>query len=130
MSVSGKKIAAKIGTTLIVGLVSWRVRESSQELDATTGADAGYEHPDNGVLGATIELNGVMDLTSGEYVPIRAGTEFTDLKCYRDAADTDPAFLFPTARVFESGQGGGVKERFEINCTAKSVGSYTVTDPA
>lgn len=130
MSVSGKKIAAKIGTALIVGLVGWKARESAIELDATTGADLGYEHPEAGVLGLTVEISGVMDITSGEYIPIRAGTIFTNLKLYRDVTDTTEAYLIPTATALESSQGADVKGRFDISATVKSIGSYTVNDPS
>jgi hypothetical protein len=112
-----------------VGLVSWRARESADELDATTAADAGYAHPDTGVLGLTVEISGVMDLTSGDYTPIRAGTAITTLKLYRDI-DVTEAFLIGSAVVIESSQGGSIRERFEISATIKSVGSYTYNDPA
>lgn len=128
MAVSAKKIAAKIGATTIVGIVSWSVRESAVDLDATTAADAGYERHEAGLLGATIECRGVFDLTSGTYTPIKAGTTLTTLKLFSDVNDTTPAYSFGTAVVMESSQSGEIRGRFEMSFTAKSVGSWTYTE--
>ena len=130
MSVSGKKISAKIGVTTVTGIVSWRVREKADELDATTAADAGYDHPDDGLWGATIEMKGVLDITTGVYLPIRRGTVLTNLNLFRDINDVTAAFVFPIAKVFESSQGAEIRGRFEIDATAKSVGTYTYNEPA
>lgn len=130
MSVSGKKLAAAINGTAVVGLVSWRLSETSQELDATTGADLGFESPDHGLLGCQVELGGTMDLTTGRYVPLRAGTTLANLRLFREVTDVTPAALIPTALILQSNQGGEVRGRFEIAATIKSKGSYTISDPA
>ncbi len=128
MAVSAKKIAAKIGTTTIVGIVSWNVRESAVDLDATTAADGGYERHEAGLLGATIECRGVFDLTSGTYAVVAAGTTLTNLKLFSDIGDVDPAYTFGTAVVMESSQSGEIRGRFEMSFTAKSVGSWSYVE--
>lgn len=130
MSVSGKKLSMKVGVTTFAAIVGWTVREKVDELDAATAADAGYDHPDAGFAGATIEIKGVLDITTGVYSPIKAGTTITTLKLYRDINDTTEAYSFPTALVVESSQGAENRGRFEISATAKSSGTYTYNEPA
>lgn len=130
MSISGKKISAKIGIATVVGLVGWTVDEDAQELDGTTAADGGYENPDDGVWGATIQIKGILDIETGVYTPIRRGTLIANLNLYRDIGDVTPAYTFPLAKVFKSTQGAEIRGRFEVSATIKSKGVYAYNEPS
>lgn len=120
----------KINTTQFAALVSWHVEEKSDELDATTAADAGYAHPDVGIIGATITLKGVLNIMSGVYSPIRTSTAIALLNLYRESTDTVAAFAFPNAICVQSNQGAENRGRFEIGATIKSIGTYTYNEPS
>ncbi|MBA4192479.1 MAG: hypothetical protein C0467_31305 [Planctomycetaceae bacterium] len=131
--ISAKLIEAKIGDVspvFIPGNQAWSVTEKAAELEGETGEDEGYENPDDGLWGATIELRCFMDTVTGEYVAIRRGTLITNLKLYRDKDDTLPAFVFPLCKVFTSTQGGETKGRVEVTATIRSKGPYSCNDPS
>ncbi len=132
--ISGKYLEAKIGNmspVFIPGNDAWTVEEAQDELDGTTGEDEGHENPDGGVISHTVTLHCWMDLLAGDYASVRAGTTISYLKLYRDKDDVTPAFLFTSAHVFRSSQGGRVRERMEVNCTAKAKGNVvTYSDPS
>jgi hypothetical protein len=130
MAISGKKLSLDIGGTTLAGVVSWRVREKVDELDGASAATNGYDNPEAGFGGATIEVRGWFDILAGDYSPIRAGTVITTLELYRNIDDTVVAFTFPLALVVTSDQGAENRGRFEINATIKSKGSYTYAEPA
>jgi hypothetical protein len=130
MSVSGKFLTAKIGSTVIVGNYGWTVRESAEKLDAVTAADAGKNRKDFGVEEAHITLKLLLDITSGAYAPVVMGTQITNLKLFRNASDVNPAYDFPTVRIFDSTQGAEVRGRFEVTAEGENVGTYTRNEPA
>ena len=129
MSVSGKYLTAKIGAAEIVGNYSWSVTERYDKIDAITAADGGNNRKDFGVGEADISLKLLIDVADGEVEPVVAGTEITNLKLYRKASDAQPAYLFPTARIFESTQGAEIRGRVEFTCSGENVGSYTRNEP-
>lgn len=129
MSISGKKLSLDINSTTLVGIVSWRVREKVDELDGASAATGGFDNPEAGFAGATIEIRGLFDIVAGVYTPIRAGTTLATLELFRDIADTTPAFSFSSALVLTSDQGAENRGRFEINATVKSKGSYSYDEP-
>jgi hypothetical protein len=129
-SISGKKLSVDINSVTLLGTVSWRCREKVDELDGASAATSGYDSPEAGFAGATVEIRGWFDILAGDYTPIRAGTTLTNLELFRDITDVTPAFLFGSALVVTSDQGAENRGRFEINATVKSKGSYTYNDPA
>lgn len=127
--ISGKALTAKIGATTIVGVFNWEAEEVAAELDTTTAADGGFDHPEDGVKSLTVRLRGYMDTVDGEYAPIRRGTTISNLNLFRASTDATAAFVIPTAKVFRSTQGGEIKGRIEWSAEIKAVGSYTYNDP-
>lgn len=128
-TISGKYLIVTVGSTVLVGPQGWTVRETTDQLDGTTGADAGFENDDFGIIRAEIDLELVQNLATGIYNDIGALTTLTALRCYRASTDTQPAFYFPIARVYESTNMGKVKERFTVAVKARSNGTYTRYDP-
>ncbi len=129
-TISGKYMVAAVESSLIVGLQGWTVRETTDQLDGTTGADAGYEDDDFGIVRAEIEMDCVQNLAAGTpYVAIRATTRLTNVRLYRSYGDAQPAFTFPLVTVYESTNMGKVRERLTVNVKAKSNGAYTFTNP-
>lgn len=129
MSISGKLLAVTIGATTVVGSHTWSCEEFADELDATTGADAGFETSDFGVYGARISIEFWLDVTTGLYSYIRRGTILTNLKLWLSSLATNPMFLFTTAKVFKSTPRGQVRDRFGVSVEAKGQGSYTQNEP-
>ena len=133
MTHSGKEIEAKIGgmaPVFVSGNYAWNMEENADELDGTTGEDAGYENPSVGVYSGVVMLKGYMDIVSGTYTPIRRGTTISNLKLYRDKDDTNPAFSIPSAVVLQSTQGGEVRGKVEWTARIKTKGSYTYNEPS
>lgn len=131
-SISGFATAGKIGgmsPVLVPGIQSISVEESANELDGATAEDEGFENPDDGLAGATITLDLVLDITAGSTVAIRRGTLISDLKIYADIDATTPLYHFPTSKVFRATWKGEVNGRSTYSCTIKSKGSFTVNDP-
>lgn len=128
-TISGKFLVARINGSIIRGVQDWEVDETADELDGTTGEDNGYENPDDGVWGATISMNLVQNLETGEYIRVRRGTLIEDLQLYRAATDPTPAFYFPMVKVFQSRNKGAIKERFTTFVRAKSKGEYQANNP-
>lgn len=116
MSVSGKFLTCKLGSTVIAGNYSWSVEESGEKLDKTTGADSGRGNQDIGVIDTTVQIKGYHDNATGVYTPIRSGTTLTDLKLFVLSTDTDPAFAFSSATVGRSRIGAEVRGKFEWDC--------------
>jgi hypothetical protein len=129
MAISGKKLSVDVNGTTLLGVVSWRVREAADELDASSAASGGYNDVEAGFIGATIEIRGWFDILTGDYTPIRAGTTLTNLELFRDITDVTAAFTFASALVVSSDQGAENRGRFEINATVKNKGSYTYDEP-
>jgi hypothetical protein len=131
MSVSGKFLTCKYGAgpTEFTGTYGWTVNEKYERLDAITAADDGANRRDLGVGEAAIQIKALVDIANGKYAPFKAGTDVTDLKLYRNAGDAQPAFVFPTARFFDSSQGAEIRGRFEATFDAENVGTYTANEP-
>jgi hypothetical protein len=129
VSVSGKRLTGMINVTPITGIYGWTVRESFEKIDAITAADDGHNRKDFGVDEAQISLKLLVDITTGDYEPIVAGTEITTLKLFRHESDELPAYSFPIARVFDSTQGAEIRGRFEVSVEAENVGTYTRNEP-
>lgn len=128
-TVSGKYLAVTVQNVVLVGEQGWTVRETTDQLDGTTGADEGFENDDAGIIRAEIDLELVQNLASGIYVAIAAQTLLVELRCFRAVTDAQPAFYFPFARVYESTNMGKVRERFTVAVKARSNGIYTRYDP-
>jgi hypothetical protein len=107
----------------------WTVRESTDQLDGTTGLDQGFENDDFGIIRAEIDLEFVQNLATGLYITIAAQTIVTNLRLYRSYGDPQPGFLFPIARIYESTNMGKVRERFTTACKLRSNGPYTRYSP-
>jgi hypothetical protein len=129
MAISGKKLSVDVNGTTLLGVVSWRARETGDELDGASAATGGYDNPEMGLQGCTVEIRGWFDILTGDYLPIRRGTTLTNLELFRDIDDVTPAFLFASALVTQSDQGAENRGRFEINATVKAKGSYTYDEP-
>ncbi len=130
--ISGKWIALKIGgvtPVLVPGVQSWSGRVVADQLDATTAEDGGYDNPDDGVKGCTIQAKIVMDINDGEYTPLKVGTLIADFKGYADISAAVPIIHMPLCKVFESEFGGEIKGTVTYNVTIKSKGEFTEADP-
>lgn len=127
--ISGKFLVATVGNVVLNGLQEWEVEETVDRLDGTTGGDAGFENDDMGVRAAEARFTLVQNLATGKYAEIMAGTILTEVRLYRSFTDNVPAFYFPLMRVYQSRNGGRVRDRFMVNVTARSNGSYAVYNP-
>ena len=130
MSVSGKFMTCKIDTVEIFDNYAWDANEGADVLERTSGRHLGYEAEDLGVYNNHITIKGYMDVVLGQYTPVRRGTIITNLKLFRLASDSAPAFAIPIAVVVSSRQGGEIKGKIEWNCEVHSHGPYTYADPA
>jgi hypothetical protein len=110
-------------------LQSWTAEESVQELDATTAADQGYEHPDFGLLAVNVSMTLVIDINAGDLLTLRAGTTITHLKLYSDINQSTPIFDIPTFNVFKSTPKGEINGRFTYEVHGRSAGPYVVSEP-
>lgn len=128
-TISGKFLVGTISGAFITGTQGWTVRETTDQLDGTTGSDLGFENDDYGIIRAEIELEIVQNLAAGIYTQVAAGQRIADLKLYRAVVDAQPAFTFPIATIYESTNMGKVKDRFTVSVKARSNGPYTRTNP-
>lgn len=130
MSVSGKYLAVTLDGVDLEDPMDWDVSEDSEAAERTSGSTGGYHDEDSGVLKATITINFVQDTTTGFYTEIAAGTVLTNLRLFRNAGDTNPAYLFPLARVQRSGQKVQVRGSITVPITAVNKRSYTRYQPS
>lgn len=128
-TISGKYLVAVVENTILAGLQEWEITETADRLDGTTGSDGGFENDDMGVFAAEVRMQLVQNLASGIYIDIAMGTILTNVKLYRASSDAQPAFTFPTMRVYESRNGGRVRDRFVTNVVARANGVWTRNDP-
>lgn len=128
-TISGKYAIAVLEGVVLVGDQGWTVRESTDQLDGTTGADAGFENDDFGIIRAEIDMDFVQNLALGLYTVIAAQQILTNLRLYRSFGDPQPGFWFPIARIYESTNGLKTRERATVTVKARSNGSYTRYDP-
>lgn len=131
MSVSGKYLACTIDGVDFEDLMDWTVDEDSEAAERVTGSTGGFHDEDSGILKATITMNFVQDTTTGFYAAVAAGTVITNLRLWRNAGDTNPAFLFPLARVQRSGtqvraKGGAIT----VPLTLVNKRTYTRYEPS
>jgi hypothetical protein len=131
MSVSGKYLACTIDGVDFEDLMDWTVDEDSEAVERVTGSTGGFHDEDSGIQKAAITMNFVQDTTTGFYVAVRAGTVVENLRLWRNAGDTTPAFDFPLARVQRSGvkvqaKGGPVT----VPLTLVNKRAYTANDPS
>ncbi|MBA4191312.1 MAG: hypothetical protein C0467_25295 [Planctomycetaceae bacterium] len=129
MSISGKYLTAKIGTTVITDNYAWDAAEGGQMLGRTTGAFLGKRAEDFGVDELTIIIKGYMDVAAGAYTPVRRGTTITNLRLYRDESDSVPAYDVPVAKVANSRQGAEVEGKVEWQAEIHAYGGWTYNDP-
>lgn len=129
MSVSGKFLTAKIGSLAVVGLVDWEAEEHGDDLDATVGNSGGATNTDTGCDDLTVTLSGVIDTTTGQYAAISRGVILSNLKLYRAATDTTPAFTVPSAIITQSTQTARARGRVEFRSVAKNKGVWTKGEP-
>lgn len=129
MSISGRALSAVIGSTTIGGVHEWSAEETAEKLDSTTAANSGYATADFGVLELAVTLTLYLDVTTGAYSIVRRGTTITNLKLFLDKDATNPAFLIPSFKVFESSIRGTVRDRVIVSVRGFSQGSYTSNEP-
>jgi hypothetical protein len=127
-TISGKYLVAKIGSTTISGVMDWSATETVDELDGATGESEGYDYPDQGLRRVEADFNLIQNLATGVYSDVAAGVVI-NLKLYRSAGDTNPAFDITDFLVLSSATRGAVRERFTVAVRGKSRGSYTRNDP-
>ncbi len=127
--ISGDYLVANISGTLVEGVMAWSVSESCVKLNGQTGVHRRFSANEQGTRTATIKLQIVQDITSTPYTPVAADTTISDLELYHSIDDATPAFVFPTANVFDSDNGSQMGDKFVINSTAENYGSYTRNDP-
>jgi hypothetical protein len=131
MSISGKYLSAAIGMTNIEGTHEWSFDEKGDRLEATVGSTNGRGRKDVGVIDSNIRIVFYLDITSGEYAFIRAGTTLSNLALFHDMNADDPMFLIATAKVFDSRVRGQVRERMIVEAEIEPYGDViTVVDPA
>lgn len=130
MSISGKFLTAKLGTALIVGTHEIGADEEADRLEATTGADNGRARKDAGVVETRMRVVLYLDVTSGVYTTLRAGTTLTDLKFFARAAATTPIYAATSATVFSMRLRGQIRDRFIVECEIEPNGDVvTAAEP-
>ena len=127
-TISGRRAHGKIGANLVSGLAEWTFTEEADELDGTTGADLGFDHPDDGCAKGTVEMTLVYYVGSTLYAPVKRGTLVTDLNLYETETEDAPAVSIPYGKVFRSSRQGVVKGRLEVKVTIKTVGPFTTNE--
>jgi hypothetical protein len=131
MSISGKYMTFTVGGVEVAGNYAWDADEGGDVLDATVGANNGWEKEDMGVQSLHVTVKGYMDLTDGVYVPIRRGTILSDVEFYRTSADVTPAFAAAEMLAARSRQGGEVRGKIEWNAELHSRGDVvSYNDPS
>jgi hypothetical protein len=128
-TISGKYLILVVESVVLAGVQEWEIDENADRLDGTTGADGGFENDDMGVYSAEMRAQLVQNLASGIYHEIAMGTILTNVRAYRSVFDNQPAFYFPIMRVYNSRNGGRVRDRFTTNIVARSNGPYTRNNP-
>lgn len=130
MSISGKFLTAKIGTTNIAGTHEWSCRETGDKLEATTGTDGGRGKKDVGVIDTIVRVVFYLDITTGAHGFIRTGTTLSNLKLFLDGSATNPLYAFTTAKVFDCNTRGQVRDRFIVEADIEAYGNVvTANEP-
>lgn len=132
MSISGKHIAAKIGSmapVLVPGLQNWSGDYSAEKLDGTTAEDEGFSNPDDGLHSLSVSMELVIDITSGSMVSLKAGTLINDLLLFADIAATTPIFAIPLFKIFKCTPKGEINGRFTYSVQGESKGGFDFNDP-
>lgn len=128
-TISGKGLGGMVGANTISGVYRYTLRVTADELDGTVGSDAGYTRTDTGCLTGEISLSCVFDLAEAAFVPFAAGEWLEDLTLYDDLLAT-PFATIPYAKITSAEKTGEVRGRLEYTITAKTWGSFTLTDPS
>lgn len=130
MSISGKYLTVKIGTTVVAGNFDWSVDETADKLEGTTGANNGRGKKDPGVIDCVARFRLYLDVTAGTYTALRAGAAITNLKLFLVAASTNPAYAFTAFNVFSSKLAGQVRDRFIVDVEGEPAGDViTASEP-
>jgi hypothetical protein len=130
VSISGKFLTATIGTTPIDGTHEWSVQETVDALEATDGASGGRAKKDFGVTDTKIRVTFYLDVTTGAYTFIRAGTSLTNLALYADANSATPLYVIGDASVFSATVRGQIRDRFIVDAEIEAYGDCVVaSDP-
>lgn len=130
MSISGKKIGCKIGSSAIGGIYRARARFTPDVLDATNGGGGGFQDTDVGTLGVEVEFAGWFDTTSGAVGAVLPGTIIANFKFFRNLSDTTEAILMPSAIVTAFELGGEARGRVDFTAKVANKGTYTYNDPS
>lgn len=130
MSVSGKYMTCSINGLEIFDNYSWSMDEGGDALDRTTGAWNGWEAEDMGVQNGHVSIKGYMDVSTGQYLPIRRGQIITNLLLFPDENSIVPSFTIPEALIVRSTQGGEIRGKIEWSCEVHSRGEVIATDPS
>jgi len=131
VSISGKYLTCSINGVEIAGNYAWDADEGGDVLDATVGADRGWERENMGVQNLHVTIKGYMDVSTGQYTRVRRGAEITNLELYRHIDDATPAFSVSEALAVRSRQGGEVRGKVEWSCEVHSQGDVvTYNDPS
>jgi hypothetical protein len=129
MSISGKFMTVKIGAVVVPLNSEWSVDEDVKELDRTTGADLGFRNRDGGIQDLHANLKAYMDISTGQYAEVQAGTVISNLNLYRDINDASPAFVIPSCLSLKSNQSVIVDDKCTWTANVATKGSYTYNDP-
>lgn len=131
---TGKVGKGRIGAgSAVITLHEWSVRETPDEIDATTAEDDGYLMPDTGCIGIEANIRGHYLINVTRLNLLFSGQRGTLLYLYTWllAPDTGPFWLLPAFVVTAMGHQSRVRGTIEFECTVKSRGTFTrPVDPA
>lgn len=132
MSISGKFMTFSVGGVEVSGNFAWKVTEGGDVLDATVGANRGWETEDMGVQNLRVNVRGYMDVTIGSgYALVRRGQIIADVNFYRHIDDALPAYTVAEMLAAQSDQGGEVRGKIEWSADLHSRGDgVTYNDPS
>jgi len=96
MSTTGRNFTAKIGTTVISGLMKGDISEEGDELDATDNTTAPFTNTDIGCTGVKGTLEGNHRVGFSPFPTLGVGTILTNLHIFLHG-DAAPSWTFPSA---------------------------------
>lgn len=129
MSISGKKVGCKIGSSAVAGVYKARMRWTPDVLDGTNGGGGGFQDTDIGTLGVEVDVSGWFDTTTGAISAIIPGTVVTNFKFFVDLDDATETLLMPSAVVIDGELGGEARGRVDFTMKVRNKGTYTYNDP-
>ena len=129
--ITGAYLSAAVNGTPIAGTHEWGCNETSDRLEATTGADGGRGRKEVGVIDTKIKIRFYLDIVAGRMGFIRTGTQLTNLQLYLDDQAPTPLYAISEARVFDTNVVGQVRDKWVVDADIEAVGNVVeFTDPA